>query len=46
MEIWWWQNKNCAGYPENVYDELLHENEQKQGEINIIKGSDRIVSML
>ena len=34
------------GYPDNVYDELLHENEQNQGKIDFMKVSDKIVSML
>ena len=44
---WITTQENCfySGYPENVYDDLSHENEQKKGEINM-NGSDRIVSML
>ena len=36
---------NYSGYPENIYDNVFNENEQKKGEI-IMDISDRIVSML
>ena len=47
----WWicDDDNISefrGYPCNVYDELSHKNVQHQGGGNIIKVSDRIVSLL
>ena len=47
--VTWWRCDDgtitsYSGYPENVYDYLLHENEKK-GEVGL-KGSDSIVSIL
>ena len=45
-DMWRWKIWKFRGNPDNVYDELLHENEQNKGGTFIMKGSDRIVSSL
>ena len=47
----WWRCdddkiNNYTWYPKKLYDKLLHENEQNQGKIHIMKGLDRTVIML